>query len=221
MQSTAESGESILRFYRWQEPTISLGYFQQYADRVHHTPSFSCPIVRRSTGGGAIIHDQELTYSFCTPAVNRIPSDHCRLYSHFHESLIAVLLSRGVHAETCGQTQSHDRNTFLCFMRRSHGDVLIGEKKVVGSAQRRNRRTILQHGSILLRRSIAAPELSGIEEIATTKIDVIEFITDLLPLLSCRLDLSFVVTAIRPSELTSAQQLAREKYGHQTWNKRK
>ncbi len=50
-----------LRFYRWQEPTLSLGYFQSYADRRQHPASSGCPAVRRTSGGGAILHDAEVT----------------------------------------------------------------------------------------------------------------------------------------------------------------
>ena len=52
-----------LRFYRWSEPTLSLGYFQSYEDRNSHEASRSLPVVRRSSGGGALVHDHEWTYS--------------------------------------------------------------------------------------------------------------------------------------------------------------
>ena len=64
----AENGTATLRFYSWDEPTLSLGYFQRYADREQHTASRTCAVVRRQTGGGAILHDRELTYSLALPA---------------------------------------------------------------------------------------------------------------------------------------------------------
>ena len=67
LESAAERGSATLRFYRWSEPTLSLGYFQDYAERDSHAASRNCALVRRQTGGGAILHDRELTYSLAIP----------------------------------------------------------------------------------------------------------------------------------------------------------
>ena len=58
---SASRGETILRFYSWSPATLSLGYFQAYDDRREHSASADLDVVRRSTGGGAIVHDQEIT----------------------------------------------------------------------------------------------------------------------------------------------------------------
>src|SRR6188474_2624923 len=67
LETAAISGLATLRFYTWQEPTLSLGYFQSAVDRDHHPDGRDCPLVRRASGGGAIIHDRELTYSIALP----------------------------------------------------------------------------------------------------------------------------------------------------------
>src|SRR5688572_19512152 len=67
LHSTAEGGQATLRFYTWEEPTLSLGHFQTLAEREQHQASLACPLVRRASGGGAILHDIELTYSICLP----------------------------------------------------------------------------------------------------------------------------------------------------------
>ena len=67
LETAASLGVPTLRFYQWQEPTMSLGYFQEYADRLRHAASAGCPTVRRASGGGAIMHDRELTYSLAVP----------------------------------------------------------------------------------------------------------------------------------------------------------
>src|SRR5688500_2618026 len=67
LESAAERGIATLRLYRWSEPTLSLGYFQAAGDRIQHPASLGCPMVRRASGGGAIIHDSELTYSLAIP----------------------------------------------------------------------------------------------------------------------------------------------------------
>ena len=74
LMDAVENGVATLRFYQWSEPTLSLGYFQRYADREQHTASRNCAVVRRQTGGGAILHDRELTYSLALPANHRIGS---------------------------------------------------------------------------------------------------------------------------------------------------
>src|SRR4051794_22517252 len=61
------SGVASLRFYSWREPTLSLGYFQRHTDRAGHAASAGCLLVRRASGGGAILHDRELTYSIALP----------------------------------------------------------------------------------------------------------------------------------------------------------
>ena len=67
-EQAAKFGTPTLRFYQWSEPTLSLGYFQNYDDRRSHAASLGTAAVRRTTGGGAILHDQELTYSLVWPA---------------------------------------------------------------------------------------------------------------------------------------------------------
>src|SRR5688500_12298617 len=84
-QTTQSSRQVTLRFYQWSAPTLSLGYFQAAADRQKHDASRDCPLVRRSTGGGAIVHDVELTYSLVCPI------DHDR-------SAVAQGMVRQVHS---------------------------------------------------------------------------------------------------------------------------
>src|SRR5882724_9809402 len=67
LESAAVDGIATLRLYQWSEPTLSLGYFQPAADRQTHPASRECPLVRRASGGGAILHDRELTYSLAIP----------------------------------------------------------------------------------------------------------------------------------------------------------
>ena len=67
LETAGREGCAFLRIYQWQQPTISLGYFQNYAEREEHRESSKLDIVRRSTGGGAIVHDHDWTYSVCIP----------------------------------------------------------------------------------------------------------------------------------------------------------
>jgi lipoate-protein ligase A len=157
-----------LRFYRWASPTISLGYFQAMADRSKHRESEGIDVVRRATGGGAIIHDRELTYSLTIPTPTQRTGAVPWLYERVHQCVIAALASSGIHASRCGMTSSLNRETepFLCFQRRTDEDVIVAGYKVLGSAQRRGPFGVLQHGSLLLQASNFAPQLPGLIELA-------------------------------------------------------
>ena len=92
---------ACLRFYRWSEPTLSLGYFQTYADRRQHGPSLRCAAVRRLTGGGAILHDAELTYSIVLPSSHPLAARRDELYRAVHGCLIEALGQLGIAARLC------------------------------------------------------------------------------------------------------------------------
>ncbi|MBI4581470.1 MAG: hypothetical protein HY718_17340 [Planctomycetes bacterium] len=155
-------GESppTLRFYRWDPPTISLGYFQEYADYARlPPPAGSLAVVRRQTGGGAILHDQELTYSIVLPMDHpRVAHGRCNLlYEHVHAIFAALLarcgvpVTRGcVDVTGVGRAAPSHRGPFFCFERHCGVDLLAGERKLMGSAQRRTADAILQHGSLVL-----------------------------------------------------------------------
>jgi len=205
LELAAENLTTTLRFYRWQEPTLSLGYFQPSAQRIEHPPSAGCPLVRRSSGGGAIVHDAELTYCLSMPAGN-LPAGGARgLYGVVHRSLVAALAELGVRAvlqcDAGPIIADAEEDAFLCFLRRSPADVLVEGVKIAGSAQRRRRGAVLQHGSVLLGRSAAAPELEGAEEVAGVEISF-EDLTDAWK----RTLTGKLLPGLEPGELTELEQ---------------
>lgn len=165
---TSQSGCCCWRFYEWVEPTLSLGYFQQYAERDGHAASLGCPVVRRASGGGAILHHHELTYSLTVPSDHPLGRRRQWTYEAIHRTLIAVLSKSGIEASLFGSSEVGDERSsdFLCFKRRSSGDIVVGDVKIAGSAQRRVADAVLQHGSVLLARSPSAPELAGLNEVS-------------------------------------------------------
>lgn len=152
-----------MRLYQWDAATISLGYFQAYVDcRALVAPLCELPVVRRLTGGGAILHDLELTYSLALPSGDALlGSGANHLYELVHDAIIAALAQFGIHASRCGRTDesSPTRGPFFCFARRHCLDVLVDGDKIAGSAQRRTRRGTLQHGSLILGDRYGQPSL--------------------------------------------------------------
>lgn len=247
LETAADERICCLRFYQWREPTLSLGFFQTFDDRTDHATSTSCPVVRRLSGGGAILHDRELTYSFVAPAEHRWAKARDRLYSIFHATLQDVLAAHHVGAHlvpqpnsanrppTCQSAaeQPGDRNPatpprsepFLCFQRRSPGDLLVGMHKIAGSAQRRCRGAILQHGSVLLEQSPAAPELEGLgslipesEPLGRHWTQAVEVMRERwLGELAARLALSWIPSRLTEPQRERTERLAHDKYGSDNW----
>ena len=201
LEHARDSNQSTLRFYQWKPATISLGYFQPIETRKTHQRSLQCPIVRRTTGGGAIVHDNELTYSICVPESNKWSTDNQRLYALIHNALIRSLLNWNIHAQLILETLKQENEPFLCFQRRAIGDVTINGEKVCGSAQRRINKSILQHGSILIQRSLNAPELPGIVEISGKAIILNQLSSALINEIQTEMEISF-----RPGQLTASEQ---------------
>ncbi len=168
----------VLRVYQWKEPTVSLGYFQRIADRREHVESRELAVVRRGTGGGAIVHHHDVTYAIAVPQVDGRTGAAPSIYSAIHAVVVEWLAEMGLPAAQWQETYtlSTPRTTsgvlgsseFLCFHRRSVGDVVVNGSKIMGSAQRRGKGAIVQHGSLLLGKSCFAPTLLGLEELLPT-----------------------------------------------------
>jgi lipoate-protein ligase A len=222
MQWAAATGGCCWRFYRWQEPTLSLGYFQRYEDRRRHPGSADLPAVRRISGGGAIVHDVELTYSFALP-MGTFPTQRALLYEIIHLSLIDVLSDAGVTAYLHkGAAEANPkRQPFLCFQRRAPGDVLVGQAKIAGSAQRRSSGAVLQHGSVLLERCPATPELAGLNNLVETPVEKDQLIQAWLERLQRRLALRWAPEPLSDQQRRQAASLAEAKFGTDRWTRRR
>jgi lipoate-protein ligase A len=224
LEAAAADGQCVLRFYQWEQPTLSLGYFQTYADRCQHEASRQCPVVRRASGGGAIVHDRELTYSLALAERHPLAVNRLRTYRVVHESLIDALAQWGIRATMFDSGAPRERGAaknrepFLCFQRRSPGDVLVGGVKVAGSAQRRCRGAVLQHGSLLFARSDAAPELDGLKELTGRLLDAEEFIQAWLEALARVLAVAWGQGNLAAGCRHRAAVLDVEKYASTAWN---
>lgn len=166
-------GRMSLRFYRWDRPTLSLGYFQPATDRRDFP---ALPWLRRATGGHAILHgDGDLTYSLALPAGVPLPDGETVWTCAVHRRIRAALKRWEVTSQivVCGEEQT--LGPVLCFERHTAGDVVANGVKVVGSAQRKRRGAILQHGTIRLAASALLPQLPGLKELTGTAIPPVAF----------------------------------------------
>jgi lipoate-protein ligase A len=162
LEAALERGECTVRWYRWRGATVSLGYFQP-AEAADAIPELAgLPIVRRLTGGGAILHHHEWTYSCAVPPGHSLTESPTRIYDLVHERVVAALAEQGIHAALRGEALAEREGTFLCFGRGDPRDIVLVGQKVLGSAQRRRRGAVLQHGSLLVHRSEHAPQFPGL-----------------------------------------------------------
>ena len=169
LNNAAAREESTLRFYQWSEPTISLGYFQK--DMEIPELFADLPAVPRLSGGGAILHHHELTYSLSL--ARRVSSKKpTAWYRRVHNEIITCLGELGLACALRGAAGSDPgKQTFLCFSRSDPNDIVHAEHKVVGSAQRRRRGAVLQHGSVLLRHSVYSPNHPGLFDLGAQTVN--------------------------------------------------
>lgn len=166
---------TTLRLYAWTPPALSLGWFQEVGDVAAYR-SAGYDVVRRPTGGGAVIHHHEVTYAFVVSA------DHPRLvglsteesYAVIHAPVIAALASLGadvVSPPSAPPPSGGPDGPRLCFDRTASVDLVHDGKKVVGSAQRRLGRRVMQHGSIILRTNPFQLSTGSLEDVLGTPVD--------------------------------------------------
>jgi lipoate-protein ligase A len=216
----------VLRLYTWSQPTLSLGYFQKLAARQAHRDSADLACVRRATGGGAIVHDRELTYSLTIP-LGRVPvGPRLDLYRQTH---LAVSQAFGhfdvpvvpFRMASSPAARDADPNSFLCFQRRTDEDLILHGYKVVGSAQRQTRRAVLQHGSVLMQASSAAPQLPGVCELTSRSIPIDEFAERFRLALSELLEIDWIPGQLSDQERIRATEIEAERFASRRWLERR
>jgi len=233
LMSAEQDGIVTLRLYAWEQPTLSLGYFQKYDDRQLHAASVKCPVVRRRSGGGAILHDQELTYSLAIPSSHRWSQETSELYDLVHRVVIELLAEDGIESQLfkdASALQSEvdgessvvvDPTAFLCFQRRSDGDLICGQVKILGSAQRRLKHSLLQHGSLLFQQSKFAPELLGLLEQSGRQMQFEEFSLRLSKALEGALGFEFLPAKLTANELALAAEIEKSTFDSDAWTQKR
>ena len=142
-----------LRLYGWQPTCLSLGYGQRLAEvAVEALPARGWGLVRRPSGGKAILHGDELTYSLCLPLGHALAcGDVVESYRRISAGLLAALQILGLPAQAQPvAARSRASAGPVCFVLPSHYEIAIGGRKLIGSAQLRRGGALLQHGTLPL-----------------------------------------------------------------------
>jgi len=240
-------GESLptLRLYAWDPPCLSLGHAQPLADvdfaRLHER---GWEVVRRLTGGRAILHTDELTYSVIAPADEpRLAGSVLESYNRLGGALLEAVRSLGLPVEMKGSGTAGNLQTPnpICFEVPSSYEITAGGKKLIGSAQARKRDGVLQHGSLPLtgdlrritealvfedegaRRGAAERLLARaatVESVLGRALDWETAARAFVHGFEAELGLKLEEGMLSEGETARADQLVREKYDHIAWMER-
>jgi len=233
-----------LRLYAWDPPCLSLGHAQTFMDvDTVRLASHGWEVVRRMTGGRAILHTDELTYSVTGPVDEpRLAGSILESYNRLAQALLAAVHGLGLPVEMKeGKADSSGQTNPVCFEVPSTYEITVNGKKLIGSAQARRREGVLQHGSLPLTgdlsrivqalvftdeatREQAAQRLleraTTVESVLGREVDWEIAAQAFVHAFEAQLGLSFERGELSESELTRAEQLVREKYAHPSWTER-
>jgi len=212
-------GPVTLRFYAWRPPAFSLGYFQAYGEFAAHAAR-GVPVVRRLTGGGAIYHAQEVTYSLCGPfGAGSFPRRASAIFQKVHTAIGGGLRELGIAAALSDAPSG--RSPSICFSRPQKFDIVVGGRKLLGSAQCRRGGFFLQHGSLPLAPNPFAPEAVSIAELVAKQPAEATIVENLAAALSVAFGAKLREAPLDEGEEEMAAGLAAERYSRDSWNARR
>lgn len=225
---------TVLRFYRWKRPTVSLGHSQ----RIHKVVNIDycrlhgIDIVRRATGGKLVLHDREVTYSIASSDEDLFGSNVMDSYRRISEGLMCGLQKMGLQADLAEQAPvAYIRGNLPCFSYPSRHEVEVFGMKVIGSAQKREGGRFVQHGSIPLENDderLAAVSLlndAGADEIRMTSLSQalgksvgFSWVVDKLKAgLSDYFQIGLRPWTLNPRELEEIDRIRQQRYGSEKW----
>jgi len=230
-----------LRLYTWNPPCISIGYFQDVNEVIDivECRNQNIDIVRRLTGGKAVLHNKELTYSIISPSKNDIFPKYIKgSYKAIADCLLRGIKNLGISGEIT-ERPSRKGNGFSCFLDASFYEISVKGKKLIGSAQKRWRNLFLQHGSIIISPShiqlasllrfnkeeertsfinLHKEKSTSIEEEIKKSSDIIEIKSAIKKGFEEKNGIRLFEDKLTDFEETEAQRLLNEKYGNDNWN---
>jgi lipoyl(octanoyl) transferase len=213
----SDESPPTVRFYSWSPDTLSLGYFQKFAEvpaaagGPDHPGRKPGAIVRRITGGGAIHHTRELTFSIAAPLDHPLyRGTVSQSYVRIHDAILQALSEAGIAAKLRGEDAiaSDVGGTGMCFHQSTAFDLIWNAKKGVGSAQRRRGARVLHHGSIKLGTTPFEGAIATVSEIAPM-MSVEVFAPLLRDAFERVLDLTLESGVPTPDERVRARELGR------------
>ncbi len=239
-------GEALptLRLYAWNPPCLSLGHAQPFADvDMARLKQRGWEVVRRATGGRAILHTDELTYSVIAPANEpRVEGSVLESYNRLAQALLLAVQSLEIPVEmNVGKANQNETPNPVCFEVPSTYEITVNGKKLIGSAQARKREGVLQHGSLPLTgdltricqvlvfenesaRDNASKRLleraTTVESALGVKISWEKAKQAFVQAFEAQLGLSFESGELSESESKRAEELVKEKYDHPSWTER-
>lgn len=155
-----ESHIPTLRLYTWSPSAVSIGYFQKInsATDINKCEEAGIDVVRRPTGGRAVLHDQEITYSVCASSQNfpQLGNSIGETYKQISLAFLEALKILGIKGEWARSIPKLKKGEIYykpCFVSSSRFEICVENKKLIGSAQRRFGQVFLQHGSIPLKKN--------------------------------------------------------------------
>ena len=242
----AGRGESLptLRLYDWQPACLSLGYAQSYRDvDTARLKAHGWEVVRRVTGGRAILHTDELTYSVCAPPDEpRLQGSILESYQRLARALVVAVRELGLqvemeeHAAAAGRDQGP-----VCFEVPSAYEIVVAGKKLIGSAQARKKDGVLQHGTLPLHGDLSRitevlvfqdePARSRAAHNLLERATTVQAVTGrIIPwetaaqafvnAFESQLGLTFERGELSAAERTHALELVENKYDHPDWTER-
>ncbi|KYK23064.1 lipoate--protein ligase [Thermoplasmatales archaeon SM1-50] len=217
-----------VRFYGWMPPAISIGYFQSLTDEIdiQACERFGVNYVRRITGGGAVFHEKELTYSIVIPESHiKIPKNIMESYSRICGAIMKGLQYLGIESDYA-----------------PINDIVAGGRKISGNAQTRKLQTVLQHGTVLM--DVDVDKMFSLLKIPNEKIkdklidDVKQRVTSVKHFLGKEMRFTQIAEAMKvgfeeefqveliegmlsTGELTLAKKLEKERFSTIQWNHRR
>ncbi len=226
----------VLRFYQWQPAGLSLGYFQDINQiNTEFCKQNNIEIVRRPTGGNAVLHDKELTYSFIIDE-NQMPSSITESYQKISKGILKALQLLSLTPEMNEEVKDEAKSA-VCFNDPSWYEILVNKKKLVGSAQKRINNKLLQHGAILLDINIEKyancftncseelikklkQRITAINNELKQEITYQELAKVMKKGFEESLEIDFIKDQLTKEEIQLAQTLNKEKYSRNEWNLR-
>jgi lipoate-protein ligase A len=155
MESCAETETITLRFYEWEYPSITLGFAQKAPDILDFKAmeKNSVQWVRRPTGGRAVLHENDITYSCIFPIkVEEMGKNISGTYTIISRCLMSGLYKAGIMCEYSDSAialhETRQQIKLPCFLAPNRNEIMYEGRKLFGSAQKRTSRSVLQHGSI-------------------------------------------------------------------------